>query len=298
MLGKNLLEHHSIKQYQVFAPSSKELDLLNLVNIEDYLTKNSINIIIHCAGQVGGIHANIQDPVGFLNNNLLMGVNLVNAAKNIGVSKLLNLGSSCMYPRDYANPLKEEYILQAPLEPTNEGYALAKITVAKLCEYMRRQFCLEYKTLIPCNLYGYGDKFGDNNSHLIPAIIKKIHTAKQNNADVVDIWGNGEARREFMLARDCADGMFFALEHFDRLDDYINLGLGYDYSINEYYYSVADIIGYTGTFAHDLSKPVGMQQKLVDISKMKELGWVAQTTLSSGLREIYKYFIEINGSNR
>ena len=292
MVGKNLLEHPSSQMYKIYAPSSQELNLFDYAEVANYLKANSIDMIIHCAGQVGGIHANISDPTGFLNNNLLMGINLVNAARSVGVKRLLNLGSSCMYPRDYLNPLKEEYILNAPLEPTNEGYALAKIAVAKLCEYICRQYSLEYKTLIPCNLYGRGDKFGESNSHLIPAVIKKIYDACTNHLPSVEIWGDGLARREFMLASDCADGIFYALANFDKLGDYTNLGLGYDYSINEYYQEVAKIVGYQGEFVHDLSKPTGMQQKLVDVTKMKDLGWTAPHGLVDGLTECYEYFLE------
>ena len=292
MVGKNLIEHPIAQNYQIYAPESKELNLFDYNAISEYIHSNSIDIIIHCAGQVGGIHANISDPTGFLNNNLLMGINLVNAAKDNNVTKLINLGSSCMYPRDYLNPLKEEYILNAPLEPTNEGYALAKITVAKLCEYIRRQYGLDYKTLIPCNLYGRWDKFGESNSHLIPAVIKKIYDAHANHLPSVEIWGDGLARREFMLATDCADGIFYALANFEKLDDYTNLGLGYDYSINEYYQAVAKIIGYQGEFSHDLSKPTGMQQKLVDTSKINTLGWSAKHTLDEGLSKTYKFFMD------
>lgn len=293
MVGKNLLEHPSSKNYIIHSPSSSILNLFDYSVVYDYIKSNDVDIIIHCAGQVGGIHANMSDPTGFLNNNLLMGINLVNAAKANNVAQLINLGSSCMYPRDYINPLKEEYILNAPLEPTNEGYALAKITVAKLCEYIRRQYGLEYKTLIPCNLYGRWDKFAESNSHLIPAVIKKINDAHINNQSTVEIWGDGLARREFMLASDCADGIFYALDNFARLDDYTNLGLGYDYSINDYYQAVADVIGYNGKFVHDLSKPVGMQQKLVDTSKIKSLGWSAKHTLCDGLEETYKFFTDM-----
>lgn len=291
MVGRNLLEHPNARNFEVYAPSSAELNLFDYNSISEYIKLNNIQTIIHCAGQVGGIHLNISDPTGFLNNNLIMGINLVNAAKANNVAQLINLGSSCMYPRDYINPLKEEYILNAPLEPTNEGYALAKITVAKLCEYIRRQYGLQYKTLIPCNLYGRWDKFGENNSHLIPAVIKKIHDAYTKNLPIVDIWGDGLARREFMLASDCVNGIFYALDNFDKLDDYTNLGLGYDYSINEYYQTVADVIGYSGEFVHDLSKPVGVQQKLVDTSKIKLLGWSAKYSLQEGITETYKFFL-------
>ncbi len=293
MVGKNILEHEFSSKYEIFAPSSKELNLLDPISIGQYIKSKQIDFIIHCAGYVGGIHANIAHPVEFLSMNLLMGINLVNVAYNCGIHNLINLGSSCMYPKDYMNPLKEEYILHAPLEPTNEGYALAKITVAKLCEYMNKQYSVSYKTLIPCNLYGRHDKFSEQNSHMIPAVIKKIHQAKLENHQSVEIWGSGEARREFMYAGDCADGVFFAINNFDKLDDYTNLGLGCDYSVSDYYTTIANIIGYQGDFVHDLSKPVGMQQKLVDITKLENLGWIAPTSLSDGIIATYEFYKEV-----
>jgi GDP-L-fucose synthase len=291
MVGHNLLEHPKAKRFNIQAPSSKEFNLLNSLEMTRYLEMEQIDMVVHCAGHVGGIQANIQDPVKFLNNNLLMGINLVNAAHAAGIQNFLNLGSSCMYPKDYHNPLKEEYILSAPLEPTNEGYAIAKIAVAKLCEYMHRQYGVNYKTLIPCNLYGRWDKFSYQHSHMIPAVIQKIHLAKTGGDSEVEIWGSGESRREFMFALDCADAIFFAIDKFDLLDDYTNIGLGYDFSINEYYQMIAKVVGYTGKFVHDLSKPSGMSQKLIDISKMNSYGWIAQTKMEDGLAKTYKFYL-------
>ncbi len=221
-----------------------------------------------------------------------MGINLVNAAYETGIARLINLGSSCMYPRDYINPLKEEYILHAPLEPSNEGYALAKITVAKLCQYISSKYNLAYKTLIPCNLYGRWDKFSEHNSHMIAAVIKKLHLAKISGHQEVTIWGSGVARREFMLAEDCADALWFVVANFAASDSYTNIGLGYDYSINEYYEKIAQIIGYSGRLTHDLTKPSGMQQKLLDISKLEKAGWRASHTLEQGLVKAYDFFLE------
>ena len=292
MLGKNILEHSKAKNYEFLTPNSKELNLLESFQVDAYFKKHDIDMVMHCAGLVGGIQANLVNPVDFLNNNLCMGMNLVNGALRNNVENFINMGSTCMYPKDYNSPLEESYILAAPLEPTNEGYALAKITVAKLCEYISKQYKLNYKTLIPCNLYGRWDKFGVNNSHMIPAAIRKIDLAKQNNDKVVEIWGSGNARREFMYASDCADAIFYALERIVEIPQYMNIGLGYDYSVNNYYNYIAQIIGYHGAFAHDLSKPEGMLHKLSSITLLNNLGWNAQYDITDGITKTYQFYKE------
>ena len=198
-----------------------------------------------------------------------------------------------MYPKDAENPLKEEFILKGELEPTNEGYALAKILSSKLCEYITREDNRKnYKTIIPCNLYGRHDKYGHNHSHLIPAVIRKLHEAKQEGREAVDIWGDGGARREFMNAGDIADFIFFAIDRFDVMPQNLNIGLGFDYSILEYYECVASIVGFGGVFEHDLSKPVGMRQKLVDIKKLSDFGWQHKIKLNDGIEQAYNFFKE------
>lgn len=293
MVGKNLLEHPDAPKYEILFPSSQEINLLDKTAVYDYLVSKKPDIIIHAAGRVGGIQANIKNPVDFLMDNLFMGTNLVTSAKEAGVKQFLNLGSSCMYPKDGQNPLKEEFILKGELEPTNEGYALAKVAVARLCEYISRQDpCFHYKTLIPCNLYGKWDKFDPKHSHMIPAVIRKIHEAKINGQDIIEIWGDGTARREFMYAGDLADCIYYILENFDRMPVYMNTGLGFDYTINEYYETIAKVIGFTGKFTHDLSKPVGMMRKLVDISKLNNFGWKFKTNLEEGIKKTYEFYIE------
>lgn len=293
MVGRNLLEHSDINDFEILAPNSKELDLRNYNAVQSYLQKHKPDMVIHAAGKVGGIHANIREPVSFLMDNLDMGRNIVWASHQSGIKKLINLGSSCMYPRNHSEPLKEEMVLKGELEPTNEGYALAKVVTARLCEYlMREDSAYQYKTLIPCNIYGRFDKFEPEHSHLLPAIIHKIHQAKQTGSDFVEIWGDGIARREFMYAGDLADAILQAINNFDTLPIYMNVGLGYDYSINEYYETAAKIIGYTGNFAHDVSKPVGMARKLVDIEKQSVWGWKAQTDLPKGILKTYQYYLQ------
>lgn len=292
MVGRNILEHTASADWEIVAPRHNELDLTDSAAVHDFFRNFKPDVVIHAAGRVGGIQANIAAPVDFLVVNLDIGRNVILAARDAGVQRLLNLGSSCMYPRSAPNPLVEEMVLQGELEPTNEGYALAKIVAARLCDYIRReQPVLQYKTMIPCNLYGRYDKFDPLNSHLVPAVIHKIHTAQQSLDQVVEIWGDGMARREFMYGRDFADAVFYALDHFDSMPDTINIGLGRDYSINEYYSAIAEVIGWNGSFQHDLSKPVGMQQKLVSIERQKAWGWQPRISLSQGIRETYQYYL-------
>ena len=251
------------------------------------------DVVVHAAGRVGGIQANIREPVAFLTENLDMGRNIVMAARASGVKRLLNLGSSCMYPRNAPNPLFEDSVLTGELEPTNEGYALAKILVARLCDYVvREDASFQYKTLVPCNLYGRHDKFDPKHSHLVPAIIHKIHEAKKNGSTEVEVWGTGNARREFMFASDLADCMWRALEHFDSLPPLMNVGLGADLSILDYYHAVARVVGYSGGFVHDLTKPEGMAQKLVSIRRLEKWGWRATTTLDDGIAQTYQFYTQ------
>lgn len=292
MVGRNILEHPAAKDWEIAAPGRDELDLADFSAVSSFIADFKPDVVVHAAGRVGGIQANIASPVDFLVTNLDIGRNVVLAARSAGVPRLLNLASSCMYPRNAPNPLTEAMVLQGELEPTNEGYALAKIVVTRLCEYVRReQPALLYKTMIPCNLYGRFDKFVPESSHLIPAVVRKVHEAKESGASSVDIWGDGTARREFMFAGDFADAVMFGLEHFDSMPDLLNIGLGYDFSINDYYAAVADVIGWNGSFRHDLTKPVGMQQKLVSIARQQKWGWKPRTKLVDGIRATYRYFL-------
>lgn len=243
MVGRNLLEHSCIDNFEVLAPASSELNLLDFNAVQEYLERYEPNLIIHAAGKVGGIQANIREPVRFLLDNLDMGRNIVWAARTAGVKRLINLGSSCMYPRNHSEPLSEDMVLKGELEPTNEGYALAKVTTARLCEYIARENAnFQYKTLIPCNIFGRFDKFEPSHSHLLPAIIHKIHIAKMNNDPTVEIWGDGTARREFMYGGDLADAIMQATSKFDSLPLNMNIGLGHDHSINEYYHAAAAVM--------------------------------------------------------
>ena len=291
MVGSNIREHSKSHKYTIFAPSSKEVDLTNYEQVNSYIAEVQPDIIIHSAGLVGGIQANIKNPVGFLVKNLQMGLNVILAAQQNNVKKLLNLASSCMYPRDMEIGLTEDMILKGELEPTNEGYALAKVVATRLCEYMNREDeKRQYKTAIPCNLYGKYDKFDPKHSHMVPAVIRKIYEAKENNIDEVEIWGDGLSRREFMYAGDLADFVYYALAHFDKMPQNLNVGLGTDYTINEYYQVIAKVIGYEGTFTHDLSKPMGMKKKMIDNTQLTAFGWQPKTSLEEGIKQTLEYF--------
>lgn len=292
MVGRNIIEGEKSENYVFFTPNSLQLDLLNRNIVDKYIAEVKPDIIIHCAGLVGGIQANIANPVDFLVKNTQMGINVIMSAFDSDVKEFINMSSSCVYPKDARNPLTEDLILNGKLEPTNEGYALAKITATKLCQYINSQdLTCHYKTVIPCNLYGKYDKFNTSFSHMLPAVIKKVHEAKYNGQDYIDIWGDGSARREFMYVEDLADFIYFALENFEKMPENINVGIGHDYSINEYYSMVASIVGFKGHFLNDLLKPTGMKQKLMDNSKQKEFGWAHKTTLREGVQKAYNYYL-------
>lgn len=292
MVGRNILEHEWSGRYEIIAPPSAQLNLLDRMSVDKLLLSEKPDLIVHLAGMVGGIQANVAQPVKFLVDNMQMGLNILMASKAHKVKRFMNLGSSCMYPRDAKNPLSEDLILKGELEPTNEGYAIAKVASTRLCEYINREDeSFLYKTVIPCNLYGKYDKFDPKYSHMIPAVISKIYDAKINNLDSIAIWGDGLARREFMYAADFADFVYYAIDNFKSMPQNINVGLGHDYTVNEYYQKIADVIGYQGEFTHDLSRPTGMQQKLIEDSRLKEFGWRYQTTLEQGIQKTYQYFL-------
>ena len=292
MVGLNVIEHSGAHNHVILSPTSAELNLLDAESVQDYINANKPEMIIHAAGIVGGIQANMAQPVKFLVDNMRMGLNILMSAKACGVKKFMNLGSSCMYPRDALNPLTEDLILKGELEPTNEGYAIAKVASTRLCEYINREDkSYLYKTVIPCNLYGKYDKFDPEYSHLIPAVIRKINDAKDQNLKSIDIWGDGLARREFMYVADFADFVYYAINHFEKMPQNINVGLGFDYTVNEYYQKIANVVGYQGCFTHDLSRPTGMQQKIISDTKLKEFGWQYKTTLEQGVQKTYDYFL-------
>lgn len=276
------------------APPRNELDLSSAANVTEWLTLHRPDLIIHAAGHVGGIQANVANPFRFLSLNVEMAMNLIQSARELGVRRLLNIGSSCMYPREAPNPLKVESLLTGRFEPTNEGYAVAKVLAGKLCEYIAAQAPeYQYRTLIPCNLYGRHDHFEPERSHLVPAVIKKVHDAKVSNAPSIGLWGDGSARREFMFAADAANMILDAAHRIDEVPQYLNVGLGYDFTVLDYYQAAARTVGWDGEFEFDLTKPTGMKQKLLDVGVQDAFGWKATTTLDEGLRQTYAYFQEV-----
>jgi nucleoside-diphosphate-sugar epimerase len=280
----------------LLTPSHAELNLLEKNAVDSYLSKHHPDFIIHLAAKVGGIQANINEPVEFLVENTLMGTHVIAGALKAKVPQLLNIGSACMYPKD-KEVLRESDLLSDRLEPTNEAYAISKINSTLLCHMIQKQYGLDYKTIIPTNLYGPYDHFDPVSSHLIPAVIMKLHAAKIAKAKEVVIWGDGEATRDFMYVGDL---IRFITNAFDRMSDlpsWINLGVGKDYSVNEYYNAAAKVIGYQGTFIHDLSKPSGMRRKLMDVSLARDWGWEALVSMNEGLMKTYDYYRHLEKHN-
>jgi len=295
MVGRSALAHTNASKYEVLSPSRQELDLMDFGAVVDFLRLNKPDFIVHAAGKVGGIKANIEDPYGFLIENVTLGSNIIRAAKECGIKKLLNLGSSCIYPRDGTAPLEENSILAGSLESTNEGYALSKIIAIRACEYITQQFDqFSYKTIIPCNLYGPFDKFDGNSAHLIPAIITKLHTAVRDGHKTVEIWGDGSARREFMFSGDLGGLIWEACSQFDNMPHIMNAGIGRDYSVKEYYEIAASVIGFEGGFEFDTSQPVGAAQKLTSSKNALAWGWSPNTDLRTGIAKTYEFYKGLN----
>ncbi len=271
--------------------SSSELDLREQVAVRDFFASEKPDYVILAAAKVGGILANDSYPAEFIYDNLMMEANVIHAAWKNNVKKLLALGSTCIYPRLAPQPLREEYLLTGPLEPTNEWYAIAKIAGIKLCEAYRKQYGCHFIAAMPTNLYGPGDNFDLNNSHVLPALIRKFHDAKSSNLPSVTLWGTGKPLREFLYVDDMADASLFLLKNYDD-SEIVNIGVGKDISIADLAGIIKQVVGYGGTVVYDTSKPDGTPRKLVDVSKLTGLGWSATTDLHAGVEQTYQWFLE------
>ena len=271
--------------------TSHELDLRNQDKVNEFISTEKPSVIIDAAAKVGGILANNDYPYQFLMENLQIQNNLIEGAFKNDIQKFIFLGSSCIYPKFAPQPLKEEYLLTDTLEPTNEWYAIAKITGVKACQAIRKQYNKDYVSLMPTNLYGTYDNFDLNTSHVLPAMIRKFHEAKENNNASVTLWGSGTPMREFLFVDDMAEAVVFALEN--ELPDYLyNVGTGEDLTIKLLAETIQKIVGHTGTIIWDNTKPDGTPRKLMDISKMHELGWKHQVNLEAGIAKTYEWFLE------
>lgn len=292
MVGSAIWRALEAKGYcNLIGRSSKELDLRNQQVVTDFFERERPEIVIDAAARVGGILANNNYPYQFLMENMQIQNNLIDSAHHYGCETFVFLGSSCIYPKLAPQPLKEEYLLTAPLEPTNEWYALAKISGVKACEAIRKQFEKNFVSLMPTNLYGPYDNFDLQTSHVLPAMIRKFHEAKENGHAPVILWGSGTPMREFLHVDDMADAVVFALEN--RLHDNLyNIGTGKDLTIKALAEMIQKVVGHQGELIWDSSKPDGTPRKLMDVNKMGEAGWTAKISLDTGIMATYQWFLE------
>lgn len=273
----------------------KELDLMNQSDVNQFLKKEKPDYIFLAAAKVGGIYANNTYRAEFIYQNLIMEANVVHAAWQAGVTELLFLGSSCIYPRDCPQPIKEEYLLSAPLENTNEPYAIAKIAGIKLCESYNIQYGTQYKSVMPTNLYGINDNYDLNNSHVLPALIRKTHEAKISGDSELVVWGSGNPMREFLYVDDMADACVFLMENTVENEVY-NVGTGKDVTIRELAEMVMDVVGFNGEIVFDVTKPDGTPRKLLNVDRMLRAGWKAKTSLRDGIAKSYSDYILKSGT--
>ena len=287
-------------RFDLLTRTRSELDLIDKSAVDRFFTSERIDQVYIAAAKVGGIHANNSYPAEFIYENLMIEANIIHAAHQNDVQNLLFLGSSCIYPRIAIQPIKEGALLSGSLEPTNEPYAIAKIAGIKLCESYNRQYGRNYRSVMPTNLYGPDDNFHPNNSHVIPALIHRFHNAVAQNEETVMIWGSGKPKREFLYVDDMADASVHVMnldqQTYDQKTDprlsHINIGTGEDCSIRELAELIADVTGFKGALEWDISKPDGTPRKLLDVSKLRQLGWEASTTLEDGLQRTYAWFLD------
>ncbi|GAA0714296.1 GDP-L-fucose synthase [Aquimarina litoralis] len=292
MVGSAIIRQLKKEGYtNIVVRSSSELDLKNQKAVNDFFIEEHPEYVFLAAAKVGGIGANIENPAIFLYDNLMINSNVIHAAYQSKVKKLLFLGSSCIYPRLSSQPMKEDYLLDGKLEPTNEGYALGKIIGIKLCEYYQKQYGCNFTSAMPPNLYGENDNFSPEHSHVIAALIRKFHEGKVQKSKEVIIWGTGSAKREFLYVDDAAEACLFLMKNYNT-SDHINIGSGEDISIYDLAIVIKDVVGYEGEIVKDTSKPDGMPRKLMDNSRIASLGWNHKISLKEGIRKTYKFFLE------
>jgi len=276
--------------HDILTATRDEVDLINQAQVGEFISANKPDVAIIAAAKVGGIHANSTYPAEFIYDNLMIAANLIHACYQAGVGRVLFLGSSCIYPKMAPQPMPEECLLTSPLEPSNEAYAIAKIAGLKLCQHYRAQYGVKFHSAMPTNLYGPGDNYHPENSHVIPAMLRRFHEAKQAGADEVTIWGSGTPRREFLHVDDLASGCLHLLKLEDP-PDWVNLGYGDDVTILELALLVAKTVGFEGEINTDPSKPYGTPRKLMAPGKLRELGWAPGITLEEGLKDAYRAFL-------
>jgi GDP-L-fucose synthase len=297
MVGRALVRALTARGYRHLVLRTRaELDLFDQRAVRQFFAVERPAYVFLAAARVGGILANSQQPATFLADNLAIALNVIRAAHESGVEKLLNLGSSCIYPRLAPQPLREEYLLTGPLEPTNEAYAIAKIAAIKLCEAYRRQEGAHFVSVMPTNLYGPHDNFDLATSHVLPALIRRCHEAKVQSMRTITLWGTGKPRREFLHVDDLADACCFVMDGYDG-EGFLNVGTGADLTIREAAQLVAEIVGYEGEFEFDATRPDGMPRKLLDVSRLEALGWQARIGLREGVADTYRWYRERLGGD-
>ena len=291
LVGGAIAKRLSRENCTIVTIDRDELDLRDQVGVKKWLEKEKPSIIILAAAKVGGIVANSTQPADFLYDNLVIETNIIKAAHEIEVKKLLFLGSSCIYPRDAKQPMVEEELLTGPLEKTNESYAIAKIAGLKMCEAFRTQYGCDFISAQPTNLYGEGDKFDPEMGHVIPALMVKAHKGKLNNSPKLNVWGSGTPKREFLYIHDLADALVHLLKNYSG-KSHINIGTGEEFSIKQLAEKICDVVGFQGELVFDTTKPDGSPRKLVNNSRLAELGWKSKTSLDEGLTKTYKWYLD------
>ena len=295
MVGSAIVRRLGCEGCEIVVAKRRDFDLRQSEDVDSDMAQAKPEAVFLAAGKVGGIHANSTFPADFIADNLAIALNVIRTAHEIGVKKLLYLGSSCIYPRMALQPMAEEMLLTGSLEPTNQWYAVAKIAGIKLCEAYRLQYGADFISVMPTNLYGLGDNYHPDNSHVPAALVRRFHEAKANGAATVTVWGTGSPRREFLAVDDLADACVFLMKRYSDLQ-FLNIGTGEDITIAEFAQIVADVIGYQGQIVFDTSRPDGAPRKLLDVSRVKALGWRAKTPLREGLHQMYADFLAREGS--